>query len=71
MNAGLYSLTAIYNGDNNFAGSSSLPQDLSVVQVTTQMQLFPVPGYAFYGAESGNFFITGHSIAVAAGEVMP
>ena len=23
------------------------------------MQLFPVPGYAFYGAENGNFFITG------------
>ena len=59
INAGLYSLTATYGGDNNFAGSSSLPQDFSVVQVTSQMQLFPVPGYAFYGAESGNFFITG------------
>ena len=53
------SLTATYSGDINFAGSSSLPQDFSVVQVTSQMQLFPVPGYAFYGAENGNFFITG------------
>jgi hypothetical protein len=59
MSAGLYSLTATYSGDNNFAASSSLPQDLFVVQVTSQMQLFPVPGYAFYGAENGNFFITG------------
>ena len=59
MSAGLYTLTATYSGDNNFAGSSSLPQDFSVVQVTSQMQLFPVPGYAFYGAETGNFFITG------------
>ena len=59
MIAGLYSLTATYSGDNNFAGSSSLPQDFSVPQVTSQMQLFPVPGYAFYGAETGNFFITG------------
>ena len=23
------------------------------------MQVFPVPGYAFYGAENGNFFIVG------------
>ena len=59
IDAGLYSLTATYSGDNNFAGSSSVPQDLSVVKVTSQMQLFPVPGYAFYGAETGNFFITG------------
>ena len=59
MSAGLYTLTATYGGDNNFAGSSSLPQDFSVAQVTSQMQLFPVPGYAFYGAEAGNFFITG------------
>ena len=59
INAGLYTLTATYSGDINFAGSSSLPQDFSVAQVTSQMQLFPVPGYAFYGAESGNFFITG------------
>ena len=44
IDAGLYSLTATYSGDNNFAGSSSLPQDLSVVKVTSQMQLFPVPG---------------------------
>jgi hypothetical protein len=59
ISAGLYTLTATYSGDSNFAGSSSLPQDLSVVQVTSQMQLFPVPGYAIYGAETGNFFITG------------
>ena len=30
IDAGLYSLTATYSGDNNFAGSSSDPQDLSV-----------------------------------------
>ena len=59
INAGLYALTATYGGDNNFAGSSSLPEDFSVVQVSSQMQVFPVPGYAFYGAENGNFFITG------------
>jgi hypothetical protein len=59
MSAGLYTLTATYGGDNNFADSSSLPQDFLVAQVTSQMQLFPVPGYAFYGAEAGNFFITG------------
>jgi hypothetical protein len=59
MSAGLYSLIAMYSGDNNFAGSPSLPQDFAVTQVTSQMQLFPVPGYAFYGAEAGNFFITG------------
>ncbi len=59
LNAGVYSLTATYGGDQNFTGSDSLPQDFTVDQVTTQMQLFPVPGYAFYGAENGNFFITG------------
>ena len=60
LNAGLYTLTATYSGDNNFAaGLPSPPQDFSVTQVSSQMQLFPVPGYAFYGAESGNFFITG------------
>jgi hypothetical protein len=59
LNAGLYELTAVYGGDNNFSSSSSLPQDFSVVQVASQMQLFPVPGYALYGAENGNFFITG------------
>ena len=59
IGAGLYALTATYGGDNNFAGSSSSPEDLSVVQVSSQMQVFPVPGYAFYGAENGNFFITG------------
>ena len=59
ISAGLYALTATYGGDINFAGSSSVPEDFSVVQVTSQMQVFPVPGYAFYGAENGNFFITG------------
>jgi Bacterial Ig-like domain (group 3) len=59
MNAGPYSLTAIYGGDNNFAGSTSSPDDISITQVTSQMQVFPVPGYAIYGAENGNFFITG------------
>ena len=59
ISAGLYELTATYGGDMNFAGSSSLSEDFSVVQVTSQMQLFPVPGYALYGAENGNFFITG------------
>ncbi len=59
IGAGPYELTAIYGGDNNFAGSSSLPEDFSVVKVASQMQLFPVPGYALYGAENGNFFITG------------
>ena len=59
IGAGLYTLTATYSGDSNFAGSASVPQDFSVAQVPSQMQLFPVPGYAFYGAETGNFFITG------------
>jgi hypothetical protein len=59
LNAGPYVLTAVYEGDNNYLGSSSAPQDLTVDQVVTQMQVFPVPGYAFYGAENGNFFIVG------------
>ena len=59
LDAGLYSLTAVYGGDNDFTGSSSTPQSFTVDQVTTQMQVFPVPGYAFYGAENGNFFIVG------------
>ena len=49
----------MYAGDPNFTGSSSLPQAFTVDQVNTQMQVFPVPGYAFYGAENGNFFIVG------------
>ena len=57
--AGPYVITAVYAGDNNYTGSSSAPQDLTVDPVTTQMQVFPVPGYALYGAESGNFFIVG------------
>ncbi len=59
LNAGPYVLTAVYGGDNNYTGSSSAPQDLTIEQVMTQMQVFPVPGYAFYGAENGNFFIVG------------
>ena len=59
LSAGLYSLTAVYGGDGTFLGSTSAPQDFTVDQVTTQLNVFPVPGYAFYGAESGNFFIVG------------
>ncbi len=59
LSAGPYVLTAVYGGDDNYFGSSSAPQDLTVDQVTTQMQVFPVPGYALYGAENGNFFIVG------------
>jgi hypothetical protein len=57
--AGPYVLSAVYGGDNNYTGSSSAPQDLTIDQVTSQMQMFPVPGYAIYGAESGNFFSVG------------
>jgi len=59
LNAGVYSLNASYGGDIDFSGSDSTPQDFTVDKVNTQMQVFPVPGYAFYGAENGNFFITG------------
>jgi hypothetical protein len=59
LNTGVYMITAVYEGDNNFNGSPSLAQDLIVEQVQTQMQAFPVPGYALYGAENGNFFIVG------------
>jgi hypothetical protein len=59
LSAGLYSLTAVYSGDGNFLGSTSPSQDLTVQEVTSQLSVFPVPGYAFYGAESGNFFIVG------------
>ena len=59
LDAGPYVITAVYGGDNNYTGSSSAPQDVTVDQVTTQMQVFPVPGYALYGAEGGNFFIVG------------
>ena len=59
LNAGPYVLTAVYGGDDNYIGSSSSPQDLTIEQVITQMQVFPVPGYALYGAENGNFFIVG------------
>jgi hypothetical protein len=59
LTAGVYSLTAVYSGDGNFLGSTSAPQTLTVTQVTSQLSVFPVPGYAFYGAESGNFFIVG------------
>ena len=59
LGAGPYVLTAVYGGDDNYLGSSSAPQDLTIEQVTTQLQAFPVPGYALYGAENGNFFIVG------------
>ena len=59
LQAGPYVITAVYSGDDNYIGSSSAPQDLTVEQVSTQMQAFPVPGYALYGAENGNFFIVG------------
>ncbi len=59
LGAGPYVLTAVYGGDDNYIGSSSMPQDLTVEQVTTHLQAFPVPGYALYGAENGNFFIVG------------
>ena len=59
LEAGHYSLTAVYGGDNTFLASSSTPQAFNVTQITTRMNVFPVPGYAFYGAESGNFFIVG------------
>ena len=57
--SGAYALEAVYSGDNNFAGSDSTPQEFTVSQVTSQMESFAVPGYAFYGAENGNFFIVG------------
>jgi hypothetical protein len=59
LQAGSYSLEAVYSGDNNFAGSDSTPQPFTISQVTSQMESFAVPGYAFYGAENGNFFIVG------------
>jgi hypothetical protein len=59
LNAGEYSLVAVYSGDNNFDGSSSTAQGFEVSQVTSQINVFTVPGYAFYGAENGNFLIVG------------
>ncbi len=59
LEAGRHVLTAVYGGDNTFLGSSSPSQAFNVTRVTTRMSVFPVPGYAFYGAESGNFFIVG------------
>ena len=58
LDAGSYQLTAVYSGDNDFAGST-VTQSLTIDQVQTQMNVFAVPGYAFYGAENGNFFIVG------------
>ena len=58
MDAGTYQLTAVYSGDHDFAGSTAV-QALTITQVQTQMNVFAVPGYAFYGAENGNFFIVG------------
>jgi hypothetical protein len=59
LQSGPYVITAVYEGDDNYNGSPSAPQDLTVEKVNTQMQAFPVPGYALYGAENGNFFIVG------------
>jgi hypothetical protein len=59
LNAGSYMLTALYGGDGTYMPSASAPQIFTVGEVTTQMNVFPVPGYAFYGAENGNFFIVG------------
>ena len=59
LDTGPYSITAVYGGDNNFNGSTSVSQVLNVEQVNTHLSAFPVPGYALYGAESGNFFIVG------------
>ena len=59
LGADPYVLSAVYGGDNNYLGSPSAPQDLTVDQVNTQMHVFAVPGYAIYGAENGNFFIVG------------
>ena len=58
LDAGTYQLTAVYSGDGNFAGSTSV-QPLTIDRTQTQMNVFAVPGYAFYGAEDGNFFIVG------------
>ena len=58
MDAGTYQLTAVYSGDGDFAGSTAV-QALTIDRVHTQMNVFAVPGYAFYGAENGNFFIVG------------
>ena len=44
MSAGLYALTATYSGDNNFAGSSSLPQGFSVLQVDQPDAALPRTG---------------------------
>ena len=59
LDAGAYQLTAAYTGDMNFYGSQSAPQLFTVDQVAMQMDVFPVPGYAIYGAENGNFLIVG------------
>ncbi len=59
LDAGPVALVAAYSGDGNFAGSTSTAVDITITQVQTQLGVFPVPGYAFYGAESGNFFIVG------------
>jgi hypothetical protein len=59
LDTGVYSITAVYEGDDNFNGSTSASQDLTVEQVETHLSAFPVPGYALYGAENGNFFIVG------------
>jgi hypothetical protein len=59
LTADAYSLTAVYGGDSSFEGSTSVAIDFTVNQVNTQMSVFTVLGYAFYGAENGNFLIVG------------
>jgi trimeric autotransporter adhesin len=59
LQSGSYTLEGVYSGDNNFAASDSTPQALTISMVTSQMESFAVPGYTFYGAENGNFFIVG------------
>ena len=59
LDAGTYQLTAVYSGDGNFLGSQSATQPFVVDQVPLQLGVFAVPGYAFYGAENGNFLIVG------------
>ncbi len=44
LDAGSYMITAVYGGDDNYIGSSSAPQDLTVEQVNTQMSVVPRAG---------------------------
>lgn len=57
IDAGLYSLTATSSGGNNFAGSSSLPQDLSVVKVTSRAAIYTT-------ADGGGYWLASATGAV-------